>query len=72
MLSDGGVDNATVEQDLGGVGDAVEDLEGLFEFLVVVVCECLHPDLDFLGMSTTYSKVSGGRHTCFNDIVRSH
>lgn len=52
MLSDGGVDDATVEQDLGGVGDAVEDLEGLFEFLVVVVCECLHPDLDFLGMST--------------------
>jgi hypothetical protein len=42
------VDDTTVEQDLGCVGDAVEGLQGVVELVGVVVGEGCHPGLDFL------------------------
>ena len=48
MLSECGVDHTAVEQDLGRVGDLVEDFQCLVEFVVVVAGEGCHPGLDFL------------------------
>jgi hypothetical protein len=42
------MDDTAVEEDLGGVGDAVEVLQGVLEFVVVVVAEGRDPSLDFL------------------------
>lgn len=69
MLSYSRVDNAAVKQDLGGVGDVIEDLEGLLELLVVIVRQRLHPRLDFLE-PVTFSVptcVQMDRYTFFND-----
>lgn len=48
MFTDGGVDDPAIEQDLGGVGDIIEDGQGLLELLVVVVTQRLDPSFDFL------------------------
>lgn len=42
------MDDATVEENLGRVRNAVEALQGLVEFVVIVVAEGCHPGLDFL------------------------
>ena len=48
VLAEGGVDDAHVEQDLGGVRDPVKGLQRLVELIVVVELEGLDPCLDFL------------------------
>lgn len=42
------MDDTAIEQDLGGVGDAVEDFQCLVELVVVVAGEGCHPGFDFL------------------------
>lgn len=42
------MDYTAVEQDLGCVGDLVEHLEGVVEFIVVIAGQGCHPSLDFL------------------------
>jgi len=42
------MDDTAVEQDLGGVGDALEDLQCLVELVVIVAGEGCHPGFDFL------------------------
>lgn len=37
-----------VEQDLGGVGNGVEDTQGLFELLIIIVTQGFDPGFDFL------------------------
>lgn len=75
MLSYSRVDNAAVKQDLGGVGDVIEDLEGLLELLVVIVRKRLHPGLDFLYpvILSVPTCTQTDRYTFFsdNDIVPS-
>lgn len=48
MFTERGVNNTTVEQDLGCVGDLVENFQCLVELVVVVAGEGCHPGLDFL------------------------
>ena len=48
MLSQRSVDDTAVEEDLGGVCDAIEDVEGFFVLLVIVVLQGQHPGFDFL------------------------
>ena len=48
VLAEGCVDDAHVEQDLGGVRDPVKGLQRLVELIVVVELEGLDPCLDFL------------------------
>ena len=40
--------NPTIEQDLGSVGNLLERMECLFEFMIVVLSNSLDPCLDFL------------------------
>lgn len=54
MFTNGGVDDPAIEQDLGGIGDVIEDGQGLLELLVVVVAQRLDPSFDFL---TRVSKI---------------
>lgn len=70
------IDDAHVEQDLGGVGDPVKALERLVELIVVVVLEGLDPCLYFLQAdvckSRAFQRGSGVQfrlHTCFNDML---
>lgn len=51
VLAEGRMDDAAIEQDLGGVGDLVETLQGLVELVVVVGTQGCHPSLDFLPRS---------------------
>lgn len=44
------MDDAAIEQDLGRICDAIENLQGFFVLGIVVMCECLHPGLDFLSL----------------------
>lgn len=37
-----------VEQDLGGVGNGVEDTQRLFELLIIIVTQGFDPGFDFL------------------------
>lgn len=69
MLSYSRVDNAAVKQDLGGVGDVIEDLESLLELLVVIVRKRLHPCLDFLYpvILSVPTCTQTDRYTFFND-----
>jgi hypothetical protein len=48
MLAECRMDDTAVEQNLGCVGDAVEDLQCLVELVVVVAGEGCHPGFDFL------------------------
>lgn len=48
VLTQGSVDNTHIEEDLGGIGDAVELLQSFVEFIVVVTAESRYPRLDFL------------------------
>ena len=48
MLSKRGMNYTAVEQDLGCVGNLVEDSQCLVELVVVVAGEGCHPGLDFL------------------------
>ena len=48
VLAEGGIDDAHVEQDLGGIRDVAERLERLVELIVVVELQGLDPCLDFL------------------------
>lgn len=48
MFTDGGMDNPAVKQDLGGIGDVVENGQGLLEFLIVVVTQRFDPSFNFL------------------------
>lgn len=42
------MDHSAIEEDLRGVGDAVEFPQGLLEFIAVVVPKGSYPCLDFL------------------------
>lgn len=48
MFAQGSMYHTTIEQDLRGVGDGVEGLQGCLEFVVVVVTQCRYPRLDLL------------------------
>ena len=48
MLAQGGMYYTTVEQNLGGVGDAIEGLESLLEFVIIIMAECRYPGFDLL------------------------
>jgi hypothetical protein len=48
MLSDGGMDDTAIEENLGGIGDCIESRQGFFELLIVVVTERLDPSFYFL------------------------
>ncbi len=56
MLSQRRMDDSTVEEDLGGVGNAIELLQCQIELVVIVVAQGGHPCLDFLECA-----LSGGR-----------
>lgn len=48
VLAKRGVDNAHVEQDLGGIGDLLEVLQCIVILIVVIPRECGDPGLYFL------------------------
>lgn len=71
MLTNGGMNDAAVEQDLGCIGNPGKHLECIVEFIVVVVSQCCDPCLDvlFVTVSAVVSergKVHG--RTCFIDM----
>jgi hypothetical protein len=42
------MNDAAVEKDFGGIGDAIEHAQRLFVLVIVIVTECLHPSLNLL------------------------
>lgn len=48
MLAQCGMNDAAVEQNLGGVGNLSKHLEGVIEIVVVIAGQRCHPGLDFL------------------------
>ena len=48
MFANRRMDHTTVEEDLGSVGDVVEDAERVLKLIVVVVVQRLDPCLNFL------------------------
>lgn len=48
MLTESGMDDTAIEQNLGSIGDAVKDLQSFVEFVVVVAGKGCHPGFDFL------------------------
>lgn len=48
MLSQRRMNNTAVEKDLGGIGDVIELLQRLVEFVIVIAGERGDPSLDFL------------------------
>jgi hypothetical protein len=48
MFTDGGMDDTAIKQDLGGIGDVVEDGQGLLELLIVIVTQRFDPSFNFL------------------------
>ena len=42
------MNDSTIEEDFGGVGNLIEDSKGFLKVLVVVVIEGKHPRLNFL------------------------
>jgi hypothetical protein len=48
MLAECRMDDTAVEQDLGCIGDAFEDLQCLVELVCVIAGEGCHPGFDFL------------------------
>jgi hypothetical protein len=83
VLAERCIDDAHVEQDLGGIRDPVKGLERLIELIVVVELEGLDPCLDFLlrARVSRCSAISSRRGisqwsheglvhlTCFNDML---
>ena len=59
MLAEGGIDEADVGEDLGGVGDLGEELQALFKVLCVVCGEGGSPGLE-LGLEGHGGGGSGG------------
>ena len=49
MLAQSSVDNTHVEEDLGGIGNALEFFQSLVELVVVIPRQGGDPCLDFLG-----------------------
>lgn len=62
MLSKSRMNNTTVEQNFGGIGDAIKFLQRLVEFVIVIVAEGRYPSLDFLSriskMPSILSKIT--------------
>lgn len=48
MLAQRSVDDAAVEEDLGGVCNPAKDGDGVLELVVIVVSQRLNPGLDLL------------------------
>lgn len=48
MLSQRGMNDTTIEQNLRGIRNAIELLQRLIKLIIIVVTECCHPSLDFL------------------------
>jgi hypothetical protein len=70
MFTDGCVDDAAVEEDLGSVCNGVEYPQGFFELLIVVVTQRLDPSLDFLSeISISGSVHVAVRRTCLSDMA---
>ena len=72
MLSQSRMNDATVEEDLGGICDIVKLLQGAVELVIVVVAERRHPRLDFLSScehSLLLIALEVQEPTCFKDIV---
>jgi hypothetical protein len=75
MLAECRMDDTAVEQNLGCVGDSVEDLQCLVELVVVVAGEGCHPGFDFLPHISELTRAKGalGRRgkarTCFRDMT---
>lgn len=59
MLAHGSTDHPAIEEDFGGVGDAIEDLHSIFVLLAVVVRESQHPGLDFLKHAVEHTSAMG-------------
>jgi hypothetical protein len=70
MFANGGMNDTAIEQNLGGIGDAIEHAQGLFVLVIVIVTECLHPSL-YLLPKCQYSAqlLSFTAHTCFSDMA---
>jgi hypothetical protein len=69
MFAEGGVYDAAVEVDFGGVGDDLKGGEGVVEFTVIVVTEGLDPGFDFLASERRQGRARLPR-TCFRDMLR--
>jgi len=69
MFAEGGVYDAAVEVDFGGVGDDLKGGEGIVEFTVIVVTEGLDPGFDFLASERRQGRATRSR-TCFRDMLR--
>lgn len=68
------MNDTAIEQNLGGVGDAVEGLQCLVELVVVVVGEGCHPGFDFLPRASAIDsagalKSRGKARTCLRDMT---
>lgn len=73
MLSKCGMNHTAVEQNLGCVGDLIEDFQCLVELVVVVAGEGCHPGLDFLTpLNQQLTQKQPGRkvRTCFRDMTK--
>ena len=79
MFSKCGVNHAAVEQNLGCVGNTVEDFQCLVELVAVVAGEGCHPGLDFLPhyVSDRSGRSAGTTQqepwkslTCFRDMTK--
>lgn len=81
MLAQRSVDDAAVEEDLGGVCNPAKDGDGVLELVVIVVSQRLNPGLDlllsasvyhglfFLCASPSVSRAWREGLTCFNDMA---
>ena len=48
------MDDSAIEEDLGGIGNLIEDFQGFLIFTVLVVREGKHPRLNFLAWSVNW------------------
>jgi hypothetical protein len=69
MFANGCVDNTAVEQDLGSIGDGIENPQGFLELLVVIVPKRLDPRLYFLRRVREGHSHGTVRHTCLSDMA---
>lgn len=71
MLAQRSMYHTAIEEDSGSIGDIVEDLQGVFKFIVVIVAKSLHPCFNFLfrvsGLDLDSVRCLCSR-TCFKDI----
>lgn len=64
------MDHSTIEKDLGCIRNQIKISQALFEFLIVVGIEGLHPGLDFLEMISMASAQSVfDVRTCLSDMT---